>query len=268
MSNEKVLENILNNIKEPKEQILKTGFEELDSILTEVENSSIITIAGRPSMGKTAFALTLLKNFCKQNKKCLYLSSRESEKLLLKRMLIQNAKIPFYKINGSKFRKEEIKKLELAKNEISSWDFKIKYLSSLELINIENVLEQLKPNYVFIDDIELFMYDKDWILKELKNLAHKYELIIFITSSLSRRLEKRTDKRPFLYDLKQTATIEDISDIVMMIYREDYYNYKFDLENNAEIIIAKNNFGGVYTFYLNFDPKFAKFSEVTKNYDF
>ena len=56
-------QNILNDIKEPKEQILKTGFEELDSILTEVENSSIITISGRPAMGKTAFALTLLKNF-------------------------------------------------------------------------------------------------------------------------------------------------------------------------------------------------------------
>ena len=61
MSNEKVLENILKDIKEPKEQILKTGFEELDSILTEVENSSIITISGRPSMGKTAFALACFK---------------------------------------------------------------------------------------------------------------------------------------------------------------------------------------------------------------
>ena len=93
-------------------------------------------------------------------------------------------------------------------------------------------------------------------------------MIIFITSSLSRNLEKRADKRPFLYDLKQTATIEDISDIVMMIYREDYYNYKFDLKDNTEIIIAKNNFGGVSTFHLNFDPKFAKFSEVSKNYSF
>ena len=268
MSNEKLLENILNGIKKPKEQIFKTGFKELDSIFTEVENSSIITIAGRPAMGKTAFALTLLKNFCKQNKKCLYLSSRESEKLLLKRILIQNAEIPFYKINESKLKKEEIEQLELAKNEISNWNFKIEYLSSLELINIENVLEQLKPNYVFIEDIQLFMYDNDWILKELKNLAHKYSLIIFITSSLSRNLEKRADKRPFLYDLKQTATIEDTSDIVMMIYREDYYDYKFDLKDNTEIIIAKNNFGGVSTFHLNFDPKFAKFSEVSKNYSF
>ena len=268
MSNEKVLENILKDIKEPKEQILKTGFEELDSILTEVENSSIITISGRPSMGKTAFALALLKNFCKQNKKCLYLSSRESEKLLLKRMLIQNSEIPFYKINESKLKKEEIEKLELAKNEISNWNFKIEYIESFELINIENVLEQLKPNYLFIEDIPLYMYDEDWILKELKNLAHKYGLIIFITASLSRRIEKRADRRPLLSDLKQTAMIEDISDVVMMLYREDYYDYNYGSEDNAEIIIVKNNFGGVYTFHLNFDPKFAKFSEMTKNYDF
>lgn len=268
MSNEKVLERILNDIKEPKEQILKTGFEELDSILTEVENSSIITIAERPAMGKTGFALTLLKNFCKQNKKCLYLSSRESEKLLLKRMLIQNAEIPFFKMKESKLSKREIEKLESAKNEISNWDFKIKYLSNLELIDIENVLVELKPNYVFIDDIQLFMYDKGWILKELKNLALKYGVIIFITSSLSRNLEKRADKRPLLCDLKQTAIIEDISDIVVMLYREDYYDYKFDLEDNAEIIIVKNNFGGVCTFHLNFDPKFAKFSEVSKDYSF
>lgn len=114
MSNEKVLENILNDIKEPKEQILKTGFEELDAILTEVENSSIITIAGRPAMGKTAFTLTLLKNFCKQNKKCLYLSSRESEKLLLKRMLIQNAEIPFCKINKSELKKRRNRTIRIS----------------------------------------------------------------------------------------------------------------------------------------------------------
>ncbi|MBQ4124264.1 DnaB-like helicase C-terminal domain-containing protein [bacterium] len=266
MTNEKILEKILTEIKINKEPDLKTGFKELDYILSGVELGSIITIAARPAMGKTSLSLNLLNNFCEQGKKCLFLTTRESERLLLKRLLIQKSEIGFHKITQEKINKTDIKKMETAKNEICNWDFKIKNYTSFGFKEIEEIIEKEKADYIFIDDIQLLVYDEDWILKELKNTALKQNIIIFLTSSLSRNLEHRTDKSPLLCDLKQTTVLEDISDVVMMIYREDYYNS--ESKNDAEIIIAKNTCGCSCTINLKFNPKCTKFDEKELIFNF
>ena len=139
--------------------------------------------------------------------------------------------------------------------------------SNLTINELESVIKEIKPEYIFIDEIQQFRPQKDLplddIVLKIKELTQKYNLCTFILSQISRAVEKRTDKRPLLVDIKNTTQLEEISDLVAVIYREEYYN--LESENNpAEIIIRKNSYGPICSFNLIFDKVFF---ENGPNYD-
>lgn len=256
--------------------ILKTGFKDLDIILSNTENSSLITIGARPAMGKTSFMLCILHNLLKQNKKCLFLSLKMSTQQIIKRFITQMGEIDYCVLTHNEMsqkRKYYKDKITKVLDEIAGFDLTI----NGEQVSIEEIKEQiefLKPEYVFIDYLQLIntsnrknrSEELETVVKELKNIAQKNKCIIFIASQLSRALETRIDKRPLLSDLRGSRAIENISDIVIFIHREEYYHYINEEEyaynkGKAEIIVAKNNCGLTAITNLLFRASIMKFLE-------
>ncbi len=275
MIDKEILENTFKQITESKTERLITGFNDLDSVLYGVEKGSLITISGRPSIGKTAFMTSILYNFLKQDKKCLLFSLEMSISRYLKRLIAQVGEIELCSLNNNEFlddRKKE--KIKTALDIISSFDLSI-FDDTYKLDEIRNKIEAEKPEYVFIDYLQLLETPRKKqrseaitnIMLDLKQAAKENNCIIFINSQLSRALETRYDKRPTLSDLKESGDIENISDVVLLIYRDEYYKAYVDDEDyalnkgKAEIIIAKNKMGAICTIELLFRSPIAKFLE-------
>ena len=278
MIKNEVLEKVYESIFEEKPPVLQTGFRDLDTILSGVENSSLITIGARPAMGKTSFATNIMLNLLEQNKKCLFFSLEMSEEQAIKRLLGQIGEVDsmlLRNLDGILRRKQSVEKIAEALNKISKYDLTI--IDDVHNADeIKEQIEQIKPEFVFIDYLQLIdvpskkprseSFEK--VMRDLKKIAKDNNCIIFMTSQLSRALESRCDKRPLLSDLRESGAIENISDVVMFIYREDYYtNPDYDEEDyarvkgEAEIIVAKNRGGCVDTIRLLFRSSIMKFLE-------
>jgi replicative DNA helicase len=228
-------------------------------------------------MGKTSFVTNIMLNLLEQNKKCLFFSLEMSEEQLIKRLLCQigevDAQLLIMPKNEIKKREKSIEKITLAIDKLSKYDLTI-YDEHFNVEDIKERIEQVKPEFVFIDYLQLLdvpnkkprseSYEK--VMRNLKQIARDNNCIIFITSQLSRALESRCDKRPLLSDLRESGAIENISDIVMFIYRDDYYNSCSDEDyainkGTAEIIVAKNKYGTMATIRLLFRSSIMKFLE-------
>lgn len=278
MIKNEVLEKVYESIFEEKPPVLQTGFRDLDTILSGVENSSLITIGARPAMGKTSFATNIMLNLLEQNKKCLFFSLEMSEEQAIKRLLGQIGEVDSMLLrnpDGILRRKQSVEKIAEALNKISKYDLTI-IDDAHDTDGIKEQIEQIKPEFVFIDYLQLIdvpskkprseSFEK--VMRDLKKIAKDNNCIIFMTSQLSRALESRIDKRPLLSDLRESGAIENISDVVMFIYREDYYtNPDYNEEDYArvkgqvEIIVAKNRGGCVDTIRLLFRSSIMKFLE-------
>lgn len=281
MIKNEVLEKVYENIFEEKPPILQTGFKDLDIILSGVENSSLITIGGRPAMGKSSFATNIMLNLLEQNRKCLFFSLELSEGLLIKRLLCQVGEVDYHLLqmpNEISKREKNVEKIMKALDKLSKYDLTI-YDEHFNVEDIKERIEQVKPEFVFIDYLQLLdvpnkkprseSYEK--IMRDLKQIARDNNCIIFITSQLSRALESRCNKRPLLSDLRESGAIENISNVVMFIYRDDYYNSCSDEDyainkGTAEIIVAKNKYGTMATIRLLFRSSIMKFLEP-ESYD-
>lgn len=275
MIDKEILENTFKQITERKTERLITGFNDLDTVLSGVEKGNLIVIGGRPSMGKTAFMTSILYNFLKQDKKCLLFSLEMGISQYLKRLIAQVGEIDLFSLNDSEFlndrKKEEIK---TALDIISSFDLSI-FDDTYKIEEIFSRIETEKPEYVFIDYLQLLDTPRKKqrseaitnIMLDLKKIAKENNCIVFISSQLSRALESRFDKRPMLSDLRESGDIENICDVVMFIYRDEYYKAYVDDEDyalnkgKAEIIVAKNKLGAVCTIELLFRSPIAKFLE-------
>lgn len=278
MIKKEVLEKVCENIFEEKPPVLQTGFRDLDTILSGVENSSLITIGARPAMGKTCFMTNIMLNLLEQNKKCLFFSLEMSEEQLIKRLLCQVGEVDAHLLqmpNEISKREKNVEKIMKALDKLSKYDLTI-YDEHFNVEDIKEKIEQVKPEFVFIDYLQLIdvpakkprseSYEK--VMRNLKKIAKDNNCIIFMTSQLSRALESRIDKRPLLSDLRESGAIENISDVVMFIYRENYYtNPDYDEEDyarvkgEAEIIVAKNKYGTMAIIRLLFRSSIMKFLE-------
>jgi replicative DNA helicase len=272
MIESEILERVCEDIFEEKPPVLETGFEDLDMILCGVIKSALITIGARPAMGKTSFMTTIMLNLFEHNKKCLYFSLEMSQEQLIKKLLCQIGEVDSQLLimrGGILRREKSVEKIAEALNKISKYDLTI-IDDSHNTDEIKEQIEQLKPEFVFIDYLQLIdvpskkprpeSFEK--VMRDLKKIAKDNDCIIFMTSQLSRALECRMDKRPLLSDLRESGAIENISDVVMFIYRADYYNcadnYAYN-KGKAEIIVAKNRYGTVGTVTLLFRASIMKF---------
>ncbi|MBQ8636239.1 DnaB-like helicase C-terminal domain-containing protein [bacterium] len=272
MIDEKILEKICNDIFEERKPVLNTGFQELDILLKNLELSSLITIGGRPAMGKKAFMTTVMLNLLNQKKKCLYFSFSMSEILLIKRLIANLAEIDSNVLNNPNLLSaKNADKIMDTINKISKFDLTINDNNN-SIEEIKTCIEKEQYDFVFIDCLQYINISNkknrneniEEVINKLKKIAKENNCIIFVGSQLSRAVENRYDKRPILSDLRDSGGIENISDVVMLIYREEYYDYvKEDALNKgkAEIIVAKNKYGPTACVDLLFKNSIIKFME-------
>ena len=275
MIEKEILEKVTSQILEKKQPILQTGFSDLDSILSGLENSSIIAIGARPSMGKTAFITAIMLNLLEQKKKCLLFSLEMSKSKFIKRLIPPITEIEATKIyaNQNQLNSQENNEITSAIEKISNFDLTI-VDTSADIEQIKEHIESIKPEIVFIDYLQLIKLPNDVerdfaisnFMKELKVIAKQNNCIVFITSQLSRKVERRDFKWPMLCDLKESGSLEDISDVVLFVYREEYYNREDEYyKDKAQIIVAKNKNGFAGTVDLLFKANIIKFLEAPCN---
>ena len=272
MVNKELFEEVIEYLKNGSKNCLKTGFFDLDEALDLNDKGALITIGGRPAMGKTSFIYNLLENISQQGKKCILFSLERSAKLVIQRLLCQVAEIDTIKIRRKNMQQNDWRKMSDAMNKWVNVDFVIDDTRAITVKDIEAKIKEVRPKVVFIDYLQLInsyvnterrFFTED-VMRELKRIAGENKIIIFLGSQLSRAVESRADKHPLLSDFRDSGSIENISDVVIFIHRPGYY-YLDDESGLAEIIVAKNHFGPCVTINLKFNPSIMKFYNLPHN---
>ena len=272
MLDKKLLQDVWEDLENQNKTFFKTGFEDLDCILgIQEKKGALITIGARPAMGKTTFMLSIMENILLKNKRCLYFSLEMSKEQVITRLLFQITEISFIKSKMNNMDEKDWEKLSDAMNNLLMWDLKIDDNSILKTEEIETAIKEQQPDIVFIDYLQLMdgkrKQDRctqiEEIIKDLKRIAKENGVVIVIASQLSRAVENRCDKRPMLSDLRDSGSIENLSDVVIFLYRDEYYNFREDdairPKGETEVIIAKNKFGACGYIYLTFKSNIPKF---------
>ena len=251
-----------------------SGFIDLDNKTAGFHKSELILIAARPAMGKTAFALNIATNAAVQaNIPVVVFSLEMSKAQCANRILCSQAMVDSQKVSKGDISDEEWEKLAVASGELSeSSGIFIDDTAGITVAEIRAKCRKLKIEknigLIVIDYLQLIQgsgksssreQEIAEISRSLKILAKEIDVPVIALSQLSRAPEARTDHRPMLQDLRESGSIEQDADIVMFIYRDDYYNPQAEQTNIAEIIIAKNRSGPVGTTELLWMPSFTKF---------
>jgi len=259
---------------------ISSGFFDLDSFTQGFQKSDLIIIAARPSMGKTALALNISLNVIKNlNLPVLFFSLEMSKEQLIYRLLTNETNITNFRLKTGNIYKNDWMKLNTTIKNLSGLPLFIDDTPNPSINDIKTkikkiIFEQNQIGLVIIDYLQLMQNSKfktenrtqelSQITRSLKNLAREFNVPIIALSQLSRNVESRLNKRPILSDLRESGSIEQDADLVLMLYRESYYNLtKLDDEINlpdpVELIIAKQRNGPVGTVDLQFDSKQTKF---------
>ena len=263
---------------------IASGFYDLDSLTQGFQKSDLIILAGRPSMGKTAFVLNLTENVLKQYKlPVVFFSLEMSKEQLIYRLLSNETGISQTRLKLGNLYKEDWYELKKSIQEYSQLPFFIDDQPNLTTLNIRSrikkiLFEQNKISLIIIDYLQLLLSSKSksenrvqeisQITRTLKNIAKEFQIPIIALSQLSRNVESRVNKRPVLSDLRESGSIEQDADLVLMLYRENYYNptiKKNENINPAELIIAKHRNGPLGMVNLLFQNDPTKFFNTLPN---
>ena len=266
-----------------------TGFKELDSITKKLQPSNLILVGGVVGMGKTGFALSLIRNLINQNHSVGFFSLQSSAQMLLLRMISQETGINVEKLRLEMVSDDEKEQIENVTNELKEKPLAIFDYPFLTVSDIEDQLDnliQFGSDYcngiIVIDSLELIAYnDKDkvgkilnkkelaYITYQLKKIAKKLNITIIATVNLDGKNLRRYYKRLYLTDLREYAPIDKYADLILFLFRPEYYKIEewddeewTSAKNQAEISIAKNNNGGLGSTRVNFDIKTILFKDL------
>ncbi len=259
-----------------------TGFKELDDLTNGLQPGDLILLAARPSMGKTAFGINIAQNAAFRHGKVVAVFSLEmSSEQLATRIMSAEKMFDTKMMNSPASISSVYGKILSLNQEVSEQDTQL-YIddtSSISIGEVRSKLRKLKArrglDLVVIDYLQLMstnlktenrQQEITLISRELKGLAKELDCPIVTLSQLSRGPESRTNKRPIMSDLRESGAIEQDADIVMMLYRESYYNPDYPTKE-TELIITKNRNGEVKTIKLDFRPEYTLFSDYTGTYD-
>jgi len=256
----------------------QTGFNALEERFSGIEAPDLITIAGRPGMGKTAFALNLAVNNILQDKPVLFFSLEMGAKQLVSRAACSVGSINTRSIKTGKFQNNELERLSSAVTRLKDKPLFIEdtFVSNISMIEQKARYYARKHNIsaVFIDYIQRIKapgntrYEQvSEITRRLKLLAADIQAPVFQLSQLNRSLESRADKRPIASDLKESGSIEEDSDIIMFLYRDEFYDDQSPMKGTAEAITAKYRHGEQGTDFLKSELHYSRFSNLEKDYE-
>ena len=271
---------------------VRTGFNDLDTLLNGLNKSDLIILAARPAMGKTALALNIAQNVAiKENVPVCIFSLEMSASQLAQRMLCSYAEVDAQRLKTGNMQQKDLDKLAMAMNDFGQAQIYIDDTAGCTLTDLRTKCRRLKSQQkdlglVVIDYLQLMessgsedrLQQISAISRGLKILAKELDVPVIALSQLSRAVESRNDKRPMLSDLRESGSIEQDADIVMFIYRADYYakadeseeeeNINATSKGLSEIIIAKHRNGPVDTVKLLFQSNITKFKNPLTNDSF
>jgi replicative DNA helicase len=258
---------------------LNTGFYDLNSFTSGLQKSDLIILAARPSMGKTALALNIAENVALLNRAPVAIFSLEMGKeQLVQRLLCSRAEIDSSRVRTGQLRDDDWAKLGSAMGELGEAPIFIDDSAGVTVMELRGKCRRLKAQHgdlglVIIDYLQLIegrsnndnrVNQMGEISRGLKLLARELNVPIIALSQLSRAVESRQDKRPMLSDLRDSGAIEQDADIVLMIYRDEYYNPKTEKAGIADLIIAKQRSGPVGSLELVFQSNITKFKNPAR----
>ena len=257
---------------------IPTGFVDLDYKTSGMHASDLVLIAARPSMGKTAFVLNIAQYMAFHSDVTTAIFSLEmSKEQLVNRLLALESKVDSQNIRTGNLEDEEWAKLIEGANIIGKSNLIIDDKPGISISELRSKCRKYKMEHnlgiIFIDYLQLMtgsgrsesrQQEISEISRSLKALARELHVPVVALSQLSRAVEQRPDHRPMLSDLRESGAIEQDADVVMFIYRDDYYNKDSENKNIAEIIIAKQRNGPIGTVNLVWMPNYTKFVNMKK----
>jgi len=257
---------------------ITTGLHDLDIITAGLQKSDLVVVAGRPSMGKSALAISMLEHAGVVHKvPCAYFSLEMSKDQLAQRMLCSLAKVNAHKVRTGFLSQNDWPKIVEAAQQLSNAPIYIDDTPGISALELRAKARRLKAKH----DIQLIMVDYLQLMagksrsenrqqeisdisRSMKALARELELPVIAISQLSRAVEQRADHRPMLSDLRESGAIEQDADVVMLLLREEYYNPTEENKGVTEIIIAKQRHGPVGTVKAAFISEYTKFSNLSR----
>lgn len=258
---------------------VQTGFKELDEMTTGLQPGDLVIVAARPSMGKTAFVLSLALNTTMKYKNPTAIFSLEmSKESLVQRMLCSEARVNMHQLRSGTLPKRDLPKLSLAAGPLAEAPVYIDDTPAITVLELRAKARRLKAQnglkLIIIDYLQLMgssgkvenrQQEISIISRSLKGVAKELDVPVIALSQLSRAVEQRNDHRPQLADLRESGAIEQDADLVMFIYRDEVYNKDDEsVKGKAEIIIGKQRNGPIGTANLAFVRDFARFENLTE----
>ncbi|MBQ6789378.1 MAG: replicative DNA helicase [Clostridia bacterium] len=266
----------LNNLKNDPDAVkgTPTGFTDLDNVIVGLGNSDLVLVGARPGMGKTSFTMNLATAAAAKTKKTVCVFSLEmSAEQLANRMLSSEAQIDSYKMRSGQLDDQDWEALAYASSRLSSVDILIDDTPGITVAGMKSKLRRVKNlGMVVIDYLQLMQGDTKTdnrvnevgeISRGLKLLAKEFNVPVITCAQLSRGPEQRQDKRPMLSDLRDSGAIEQDADIVMFLYRDEYYKESSGEQSVAEVIVAKNRHGSQDKVKLGWIGQYTKFTNLT-----
>ena len=258
---------------------VSTGFADLDYFTSGFQKSDFILIAARPSMGKTAFALNIAENMALREGKSVGIFSLEmGASQLANRLMAMNAKVDVSLLRNGKITGEDYQKITESATLYGRSGLFIDDTPGISVSEVRSKCRKYKSmgklDIIFIDYLQLMQgsgraesrqQEVSQISRDLKGLARELNIPVVALSQLSRTVESRKPPKPMLSDLRESGAIEQDADVVMFLYREDYYNKDTKRKNVSDIIIAKQRNGPVGDIHLVWLPQYTKFANMSKD---
>jgi replicative DNA helicase len=255
-----------------------TGFLDLDRQTAGMQPSDLILVAARPSMGKTAFVLNIAQNVAFREHMCVAIFSLEmSKEQLVNRMFSLESKVDAQALRTGNLSDADWEKLVEGAGVIGESELIIDDTPGISISELRSKCRKYKLEHdlklIIIDYLQLMsgsggkssesrQQEISDISRSLKALARELSVPVVALSQLSRAVEQRPDHRPMLSDLRESGAIEQDADVVMFIYRDDYYNKDTELKGISEIIVAKQRNGPVGTIQLAWLAEYTKFANL------
>ena len=257
---------------------IPTGFIDFDTKTSGLQFSDLIVIAGRPSMGKSALAISIAEYAGVVEKIPLVIFSLEmSKEQLVQRMLCSHAKVDAHKVRTGYLSPSDWPRLTAAAGKLSEASIFIDDSPAISVMELRAKARRLKAHQdiqlIILDYLQLMrgsgnienrQQEISDISRSLKALARELHVPVVAISQLSRAVESRTDHRPQLSDLRESGAIEQDADVVVLILREEYYNPTADNQGVAEVIIAKQRNGPVGSIKLTFVKEYTRFENLAR----
>jgi replicative DNA helicase len=257
-----------------------SGFRELDKITSGFQAGNLVIVAARPSMGKSALALCAAANIAVRGGTPVALFTLEMSKAeVTQRLMCSEGKVESQRLRTGKLAQDDWSRLTAASDKLMKAPIYVDDTGSLTMMDIRSKARRLKSSHpelglIVVDYLQLMtsghsvenrVQEVSQISRQLKVLARDLDVPIMALSQLSRAVEQRHDKRPILSDLRDSGSIEQDADVVVFIYRDEYYNPdETDQQGLAEVIVAKHRNGPTDALKLSFLKRYAKFADLAQ----